>query len=200
MKTIFCDIDHTIWDLYDDLKVVAKDLYDFDLEREHIDQWNWCYKLFGSDGFKIFTKVLVPEKVSGRELYSGVPEAMRKLYDMGYNIYFLSHHWNATDMEPAVREWLNAKLDIPFTVKLIQAKNSKIDYMLQDRTAVSIIEDKPKTLKEAVDYGIVPLAKLQKFNMDVVEKENILSFVEWNEVPDLVKYTRLPSVQEKLFA
>lgn len=199
-RTIYIDVDSTIWDLFPDQKYFAKKLYGIDLKEEQVDRWNWCYRVFGDDGFDIFRHILVPNRVQGRELYDGCAEALLDLYESGFDITFLSHHWNPKAMEPAVREWLQSKLEFPFSVTLMGARNDKIDYMMEDPSACTIIEDKPSTLKKGIESGIPVVAKMQRWNMDLIEKEDVLSFVEWDEAPHLLKNMILPTIQERLFA
>lgn len=198
-KTIYCDVDSTIYDLFPLQKEAALKRYGVELKRNQIDRWNWCYRMFGDDGFELFKDVLTPENIERRELYDGAKEALERLYDLGFNLYFLSHHWSPREMEAPVREWLHSEIDRPLTVKLMGARNCKVEFALDDPTTGGIIEDKPSTLAKANKKGVPCVAIQQLWNMETIDTYNLLSVTKWFEMPELIMSMRLgTNYQERL--
>jgi hypothetical protein len=188
-RTLYIDIDSTIWPAEEQYSKAAKELFGKELKS---NQWYTVDELiavFGSDYRKIFSYALQPQRMPLRKLYPHVYTALLSLTALGFRLHFISH--NEHRFQPAIRSWLRKKLgNIQFnlTVQPVEVLD-KVEYMTYDPYAWGIIEDKAETLIDAVEADYISIAKSQPWNLTVAQQYAILSFETWDEVPALVKNT-----------
>jgi hypothetical protein len=186
-RTLYIDIDSTIWPAEEQYSQAAKELFGKELKS---NQWYTVDELldvFGPDYRKIFSYALQPQRMPLRKLYPHVYTTLLTLTAIGFKLHFISH--NEHRFQPAIRSWLRKKLgNIQFnlTVQPVEVLD-KVQYMGFDPYAWGIIEDKTDTLVDAVESGYISIAKTQPWNLTAVQQYGILSFETWDELPTLVK-------------
>lgn len=191
--TIYIDIDSTIWNFNDPFHAVIRESTGIDVVYDDVDCWDYYFNI-GIPAEKIkkcFDIALHPDKVQQRQFFPGVLESLPELYQMGYNIMFLSHNPKPAQLTPAIDMWLFNNLVIPYKLKIFGARNCKIEYMREQGDAWGIVEDKPSTLVKAHKSEFNVLAIKQPWNLKIVEEYGIVSFNDWSEVPKLVEEINL---------
>lgn len=188
MKTLYVDIDSTIWPLNDYMHDAMLSLTGIHINHEDVTTWDYYFNL-GVERelvLEAFDIALSPDKVADRPLYDGVADALLRLSETGFHVHFLSHNPCPKPLHDAVYNWLMSKLMFPYSLTIFGARNCKVAFMREDSEAYGIIEDKPSTLIKAHKSEFVTIAKRQPWNLTTIEEYGIMSFDAWREVPKLV--------------
>ena len=190
-KTLYIDIDSTIWDTNETVLNTLKRDLGIEAKYEDITYWGYYEDLVGGgEGWfnKVFKDAFDPYQVYHRELYPGVEDALHTLWTRdNFRFHFLSHNPEPTKMIAPVNEWLHSKLTVPFRLTIFGARNCKINFMDTDTSAWGIVEDKPSTLAKAAKNGYATIAKSHPYNLTTIDQYDIISFGSWSEVPALVR-------------
>lgn len=184
------DIDSTIWPLEDAIIQSTKEIYGIDVNYEDM---SWNFQIPGVDFFRVLEHSLRPEKVAGRNLYPGVPEALRHIRNTtGLRLCFASHNHQPQKMREPVQRWLNRKLGYDdFHLDIGQSDGSLDKVQLaMSLGGVGLIDDKPHELNlAAAEKGIKFVGtKVHPWNKEVVEswEGRIMGFDSWFAVPGAI--------------
>lgn len=181
------DVDSTIWPAEHKYDKAALELYGKPFWTDPVPDWYDHKALvyrFGNDYWRIFDRALDPSKVSEREFYPGVREALYALYERGVGIHFLTKNFEPERMRRPLLRWLEGVAPPGFKLSLT-IRDDKTP-MLEKIGAYGIVDDKPELLMKARRRGYWCATKYQPWNRRVVEENPaIFGFEHWGEfTPD----------------
>lgn len=182
-KTLYIDIDSTIWPAEEEYDRAAMELYGIPFGKDWYDVEELIEK-FGPDYKQVFRHALDPERILTRKLYPGVATALYELYvESNFTLHFISH--NDHDLEAGLEQWLTNILNIPFDITVYPVEiMDKVKWMMYDPNAFALIEDKPAALLDSAVTGYITLAKRQPWNrLTLQENPDIIGFDNWIYVP-----------------
>lgn len=186
LKTLYVDIDSTIW-----FAEAAYEQAEMELHgtTDITSKWFEVHELierYGKNFVEIFKKALDPALIAQRDMFPGVETALKELSDEGFDIHFLSHsHFPEATYIP-MREWLRNSLDFPFMLTLTEERSAKLPTMSYDPHTWGVIEDTPSTLQDAVNAGYETFGKVTTMNQ-MCDIPGVAWFDDWVEVPSLVR-------------
>lgn len=182
LRTLGIDVDSTIYDLTPGLIEAAQEITGEEVTKEQINEWGYLDTRFGGDtAHRIFVRALDPKRVSERTLYPGAREIIRVLGALGAEVHFVTHNHDPEGMRPHLVPWLEQHFPRR-PVHILHSSESKLE-CLRDIGAVGIIDDKPATLIEVADAGLVAATLIQPWNRELVEsREDIVGFFDWRHI------------------
>ena len=186
MKPLLClDVDSTVWDTGAWVCSAVFEIVGEKLDMDRITTWTHVLDTYGEQTTTtIFDRVFDPGRIRDREPYPGASEVLRKLQESyGIELHFVTHNDPET-MPPYLWPWLKTHFgpDVGLTV----TTGDKLG-ILEQLGAFGLIDDRPDTIGRAADAGLWAAAKIQPWNRDlIVKRSDVLSFSQWQEVPDLL--------------
>jgi hypothetical protein len=187
-KTLYIDIDSTIWPAEDEYTRAEMAAYGTDLLRTQYFTQEEMLANYGPGYEDVFKDALSPDRVHERELYPDCAEIICNLYHginfQAYDIHFISHSFFASDIREPLREWLKSVMHVgvEFELTVKHERFIKANIMRKDPTAFALIDDRPKNVLLAKEAGYVTLCKRQVWNEGI----NVTMFDNWSEIPDLL--------------
>lgn len=184
-KVIGCDVDSTIYGFCENFVKVINELTGEENTYEEWISWDYWHRKYPADVcHKAFSIALDPEKVWYRELYPGVKEIINNI-KKHYKVVFITHNRYPDNIKDSVTSWLRCHFGNDVGVCVLHDSIPKIK-ILENLDAVGIIDDKPETLKDAANAGLLAATLLHPWNRDLVESRNdIVGFEHWCEARDL---------------
>lgn len=171
-KVVACDIDGTIWSLYELQYEYLYKYFGITLGEDEIDSWAYFYdNLPHEKADDLFAYCLNPMRMHRRNLFPGVYETMEELQANDYKVLFLSHNKEPLYMQPATKEWLYMQMPPELEFELIMTPAERCKVELLERLPLDIdafIEDKPSTIKKGAEYGLPMKVVPRSYNQDVV--------------------------------
>lgn len=185
-RTLYIDIDSTIWPAEDEYREAEMAIYGTDKLRFNYYTPEEMQEMYGENYKELLFKALSPDKVMERELYPGCAEILCNLYrgmNGGYDLYFLSHNHFAKEMDGPLREWLDREMHpgVEYQLKVMHERYNKYAFMRKDPTAYALIDDRPRNVLDAQREGYHVLSKKQTWNEHL---DSVPMFDDWYEVPN----------------
>lgn len=187
MSRVLClDVDSTIWRMESVFSSVVYEATGIHYNYENMPHWDHFHQTVGHErANRTFDLVLHPERMSERELYPGVAEALQEIHQSGIELHFITHNPNPDLVRVPLVRWLNYHLDIPFGLS-VTATGRKLKIMRR-RGSFGIIDDRPDFIEKVADAGLWAATKIHPWNQEVVERRgDIHGFEDWSEVPQLI--------------
>ncbi len=187
---ILLDVDSSIWaaeEEYDKaaLALYGRKFYEEDDPRDWYDEADLVER-YGPDYRRIFSHALDPSTVSERELYPHVVSALRDVAE-AYWLTFVTHHHAPATMRSALKYWLDRELALPFSLHVYTERVSKADKARVLRAGV-IVDDKPQTIREAVDAGLYVATKKHPWTESIAQEcPSVREFEDWDEFPSILR-------------
>jgi hypothetical protein len=182
--TLGLDVDSTVWNTGARVREVVLEVTGEMLDLESVSTWTNVLHAYGEEATtEIFDRVLSPEKIRDRELYTGVAEVLLHLQgERGVKVHFVTHGNEA--IEPHLDPWLREHFGPG--VRLTVTAGDKLA-VLRQIGAFGMIDDRPETLERVADAGLWAAARIQPCNRELVAgRADVHGFSDWREVPDLL--------------
>jgi hypothetical protein len=192
-KTLYIDVDSTIWPAEQKYMEVEKELYGTEL---------FCTKYWGADEWKevcgesievLLMNALNPEDIPNRKLYDGCAEVLCNLYhgiaSEPFNFHFVSHNYFAKDTRGPLNDWLHDMMHtgVDFKLTVYHSRFRKENTMLKDPTAFALLDDMPRNVEGAIDAGFPVFVKRQKWNRMLEDTAGAYLFDSWYELPEIIE-------------
>jgi hypothetical protein len=182
--TLGLDVDSTVWNTGARVREVVLEVTGEMLDLESVSTWTNVLHAYGEEATtEIFDRVLSPEKIRDRELYTGVAEVLLHLQgERGVKVHLVTHGNEA--IEPHLDPWLREHFGPG--VRLTVTAGDKLA-VLRQIGAFGMIDDRPETLERVADAGLWAAARIQPWNRELVAgRADVHGFSDWREVPDLL--------------
>lgn len=186
-KVIGIDVDSTVWDApaayVEAAKIIDPENYH---NVEDVDSWAYLYDRYGG---RLFELALDPNKMDQRKLYPDCRRSIKNLQALGYKVAFVSHNHDPDAMSEPLTRWLRMQFGSRVGVCVLHGHESKYE-LLATLDAVGLIDDKPDTITEIAENGMLALMPTHPYNRDVPRGMwGVVPFdphSEWKNVPYLV--------------
>jgi hypothetical protein len=182
--TLGLDVDSTVLNTGARVREVVLEVTGEMLDLESVSTWTHLLHAYGEEATtEIFDRVLSPEKIRDRELYTGVAEVLLHLQgERGVKVHFVTHGNEA--IKPHLDPWLREHFGSG--VRLTVTAGDKLA-VLRQIGAFGMIDDRPETLERVADAGLWAAARIQPWNRELVAgRADVHGFSDWREVPDLL--------------
>lgn len=173
------DVDGTIWSCYERAFEYIERLTGDHLSHEDMTSYDYLFERYSPEvAIEAFAFATDPAYCFRRILYRGCHPALRSLARHGVDIRFITHTYDPDLMREPVTEWLrllfgNAEVDV------LHHTESKADRLLEVG-AFGIVDDKPETLLEVADEGLLAMTLIQPWNKETVaSRDGIVGFESW---------------------
>jgi hypothetical protein len=182
--TLACDVDSTIWNTGARVCEVVLEVTGEALDLESFSTWTHLLDAYGEETTtEIFDRVLSPERIRDRELYTDAAQVLLRLQgERGVEVHFVTHGNDV--IEPYLDPWLREHFGTG--VGLTVTAGDKLA-VLREIRAFGMIDDRPETLERVADAGLWAAARIQPWNRELVAaRADVHGFSDWCEVPDLL--------------
>lgn len=184
--TLFVDVDSTIHDLTPSLLRATEDVTGDRLYEYQVNGWDFLHNRYGWEkAEEIFARALDPAKVMERKPYPGCIRFLRLLESMGVSLVFATHNHDPEAMRGPLTRWLEFHMGSRATVLITTPEHSKVESLLSDFSCpLGIIDDKPDTIRDAVNAGLLTVTIEQPWNLSTILScgPHVVHFADWDEL------------------
>lgn len=177
IESILVDIDST---LYDSDPLFIKYLEQrHGIVLPHIERWDFWRDHISAEAFTALIKESYhsKEEILAAIPYPGAVEAITSWHRAGARIHVVSDR-NPRRTGAHTRSWL-AAIGLPYTELVMRSPIDKVAYAHAKGIGL-VIDDKPDTLRQAVDSGLAAATILHIYNNEVLaERPEIISAPDW---------------------
>ncbi len=178
--TLAVDVDGTIWSCYERAFDEVERLTGDRLNLADMTSYDYLFDRYSREiGIQAFAFATEPSYCVSRTLYEGCEKALKSLKVLGINVRFVTHNHDPDRMRDPVTAWLQGIFgEVP--VDVMHTSENKADHLLEIG-AFGIVDDKPESLENVADLGLLAMTLVQPWNKDLVfERPDVNGFVSWD--------------------